>query len=86
MISSPFQFKNNVKDCKLPDPSDNYILKWLVGMLICSYYIFEKKTIAINNLDYLNSAKFRFELSRENAATRKLYTISFFIEFFELIS
>ncbi|EFX85317.1 hypothetical protein DAPPUDRAFT_237865 [Daphnia pulex] len=25
------QFKNNVKDCKLPDPSDNYILKWLVA-------------------------------------------------------
>jgi hypothetical protein len=32
-LNNFIQFKDNVKDCKLIDPSDDYILKWLVGKL-----------------------------------------------------
>lgn len=48
---------------------------------------FEKNKLLSVTRDYFNSAKFRFELGRENAATGKLYySLYYFNKSFELIS
>ncbi len=61
-----------IKDCDLMDPTDDYILKWLVGKNTKKFLQLIFKTNKICYLLIFFSKKFQFGPSRENATSRKL--------------